>query len=729
MSDKKTIKINQQLLNTDLIDQREYQLNIAQTASYKNTLVVLPTSLGKTIIAVLSIAHTLESAPHSKILFLAPTRPLVQQHYDTFHRFFKSNVRLCIFSSGLSPTKRALSLNEADIFFSTPQIIKNDLEAGLYSLEGFGHIIFDEVHKARKRYSYTYVAEVYLSQCSCPLILGLTASPGKDLFRINELCQNLQIEQIVFRNQNSLDVRDYVFPINTIIQRIELPNEILKAQMILDTAIRKILEYLHEQDILPRRRFSSKFQFIQLIQDLKMVDILCDSHMTEDEKQDMLQKQGFRGLNFPHLAELFDVSQSREIPNKATAMGYAINGIYLEHLKEILTTQDVRMFWTYLQKLQDRADYGNKHLKRFLHSKYINGVKQILRSCNKSPKMDPLIRIIQDELAQDPKAKLIVFTQYREMGTYIEEELNRNFAILFSEKIAYRFVGQASRLNDPGLSQNDQKKLLNHFSNGKYRILIATSVAEEGLDIPNVNAVIFYDSVPSEIRLIQRRGRTGRHTVGKCYCLVSPNTLDEIYYQVSHYKEEKMQSLLTYPEKIQTIEEFPRTIEKPKYSVQTLSQIEKNRQKYKENQELVKINQIIEKVNVNYSQKKELTKRNKKQNGKKKAYNLISDITKELTSLGKNRILQNKHHTSENNSTHTLLSKYGITKKYYDWILSTMELSGELKGNCLYFELDALYSEARNEEIDSIKIEITIDRCLKAGIFQTAGAYLTYVYG
>lgn len=108
---------------------------------------------------------------------------------------------------------------------------------------------------------------------------------------------------------------------------------------------------------------------------------------------------------------------------------------------------------------------------------------------------------------------------------------------------------------------------------------------------------------------------------------------------------------------------------------------------------------------------------------------MISDITKELTSLGKNRILQNKHHTSENNSTHTLLSKYGITKKYYDWILSTMELSGELKGNCLYFELDALYSEARNEEIDSIKIEITIDRCLKAGIFQTAGAYLTYVYG
>src|SRR6056297_2071080 len=249
MADKKPTYINHPLLVKDKIRFRKYQNNIAKVAAKKNTLVVLPTALGKTIIGLLSIVRILYKAPHSKILILAPTRPLVLQHYNTFQDFLIDKVRCCLISSNLGPIKRAYALNENDIFFSTPQIIQNDLKAGLYDLKGFSQIIFDESHKARKRYAYTFVAAKYFEQCTHPLTLGLTASPGKDLFRINDLCRTLKTEEIMFRNDESEDIKEYIYATEEIIRNIEMPDEIFKSQLILDTAIRKIMDYLYEREI------------------------------------------------------------------------------------------------------------------------------------------------------------------------------------------------------------------------------------------------------------------------------------------------------------------------------------------------------------------------------------------------------------------------------------------------------------------------------------------------
>lgn len=753
MIDKNQETVTHPLLRPNIIAGRDYQINIARVASKQNTLVVLPTSLGKTIIAILSIAETLLNAPDSRILVMAPTRPLVQQHYDTFTRFFNPAIKFCLFTAGLSPIKRALSINDYHIIFSTPQIIKNDLEAQLYSLKGFSQVVFDEVHKARKRYNYVNVAAHYLAECPHPLILGLTASPGKDLYRINELCENLQIEQIVFRNHESSDVKSYVQPINSIIRKIELSMEITQAKAVLETAVRKIRDYLCEREILPRRRFTSKFQFIQLVQDLKNVDILCDPYLSETEKQIILQKKGYRGLNYPHLVDLFDESSTNlrrkrnnesktkpgeakpnEVkhkkikPNKAAAMGYAVNAIYLEHLKEILTTQDVRMYFTYIQKLRERAESGNSHLTRFLNSRYIKGATKILQKVKKSQKLDALIKIIQEELVLDNLAKIIVFTQYREMGKYIENEINQIFGKGISIKFANRFVGQASKTNDPGLSQAEQKDLIQQFAMGDYQILVATSVAEEGLDIPNVNAVVFYDAVPNEIRLIQRRGRTGRHSEGKCYFLVNEGTLDEIYHNISHFKENKMQNLLQYPEKINTVREFPRSNQKPKYESLSLDEIEEKRRLYKKQHKLRKIGEIEEfleqhKVNNNLNNKNISTK-----NTNNSAFSLVTDITHSISSMGRDRLQKHQNNLEKSRLAAKNFSSFGITKKYFDWLISTMEIEGETKGNYLYCELDALYSEAKKENIDPIKIEITVDRCLKAGILNSSGPYLTYCY-
>ena len=103
-----------------------------------------------------------------------------------------------------------------------------------------------------------------------------------------------------------------------------------------------------------------------------------------------------------------------------------------------------------------------------------------------------------------------------------------------------RFVGQGSRHKDKGLTQKQQAEILDKFRAGEYNVLVATSVAEEGLDIPSTDMVLFYEPIPSEIRSIQRKGRTGRQQKGRVMVLVTKGTRDEAYYWSSKNKEKRM---------------------------------------------------------------------------------------------------------------------------------------------------------------------------------------------
>ena len=115
----------------------------------------------------------------------------------------------------------------------------------------------------------------------------------------------------------------------------------------------------------------------------------------------------------------------------------------------------------------------------------------------------------------------------------------------FGESLAIeKFIGQTTKQDDFGYSQQFQIEILEKFRNNEIDVLIATSVAEEGLDIPNVDAIIFYESVPSEIRLIQRRGRTGRNSPGRCYILLTEGTVDIPFHIVARRKEKSMNLVL-----------------------------------------------------------------------------------------------------------------------------------------------------------------------------------------
>jgi Fanconi anemia group M protein len=110
---------------------------------------------------------------------------------------------------------------------------------------------------------------------------------------------------------------------------------------------------------------------------------------------------------------------------------------------------------------------------------------------------------------------------------------------------ASRFVGQAKRQGDIGMKQDEQTSILESFRNGEFDVLVATSIAEEGLDIPQVDLVIFYEPIPSEIRHIQRRGRTGRMSAGSVIILAAKETIDERNLHVSKRRIQKMKQTLS----------------------------------------------------------------------------------------------------------------------------------------------------------------------------------------
>jgi ERCC4-related helicase len=155
------------------------------------------------------------------------------------------------------------------------------------------------------------------------------------------------------------------------------------------------------------------------------------------------------------------------------------------------------------------------------------------------PKLKTLKNIITEQFQKDPNSKIIIFAQFRETVRTISELLNKIEGIR-----ADNFVGQAikdhGKGKTTGLKQKEQKEMIEKFREGKINVLVATSIAEEGLDIPEVNEVIFYEPIPSAIRKIQRAGRTARLSKGSLKILVTKNTLDEIYHYTAHNKEKRM---------------------------------------------------------------------------------------------------------------------------------------------------------------------------------------------
>ncbi len=483
---------------------RLYQETILATCAERNTLVVLPTGLGKTNIFLMVAAERLNRFPNSKILLLGPTKPLIDQYYNVFIDHFEiAKEDLAIFTGLVSPEKRTELWKPARIIFSTPQGLENDIISRKILLEEVSLLGFDEAHRAVGNYSYVFIAKQYMKTARYPRIIALTASPGSDMEKIKEVCTNLFIEDIEVRTYEDPDVRSYIQDIDIKLIKVDLPDE-----------FKKIGIYLKEC-IDSKVRLLRNFGYVTY-------NLLNASKKEILELQATLHKEIIRGNKDFNI--LKSVSLLAEV-------------IKAQHALELLETQGVRSLYNYMDKIYSESLRTKvkavKNLAKDVNFKNAFILIRNLYELNvEHPKLTELKRLVEEESKEDKK--IIVFTQFRDSALQIVEQLNK-----IPNVKSTIFVGQTKK-GETGLSQREQKIILDNFRNNEFNILVCTSIGEEGLDIPRVDLVIFYEPIPSAIRQIQRRGRTGRHEKGRVIILMTSNTRDETYHWVARNKENRM---------------------------------------------------------------------------------------------------------------------------------------------------------------------------------------------
>ncbi len=246
---------NHPLIRKNLLQFREYQKNISNHALSKNTLIILPTALGKTIISLLVSVNTLYNYRSKRILILAPTRPLVNQHWKSFLSYLKFlDEQTALVTGKIPPYARSIiwNRNEIRLVFSTPEVVRNDIREKRLELNNFYLVIFDEAHRAVKDYAYTFIADQYMKHCSFPLILGLTASPGSDKNKIQEICNNLYTEHLEYKTEEDPDVIRYINPINIDWEWFDLPSEYQYVKSILKSMLDEKLDWLISRKIIKK---------------------------------------------------------------------------------------------------------------------------------------------------------------------------------------------------------------------------------------------------------------------------------------------------------------------------------------------------------------------------------------------------------------------------------------------------------------------------------------------
>ena len=220
-------------------------------------------------------------------------------------------------------------------------------------------------------------------------------------------------------------------------------------------------------------------------------------------------------------------------------MSLCAKAIKISHAMELLETQTLSGLSDYFHSLQKQADEKkSKAVQALVKMPEFNAallsLALLLSKGIEHPKVEELAVLTELEFKESKNTKIIIFTQFRDTAAVIKSRLSKLAGI-----IPEIFVGQAKKKGS-GLSQKEQHAVIEKFKSGEINVLVATSIAEEGLDIPEVNAVIFYEPIPSAIRKIQRAGRTARLSPGKLFILITKDTRDEIHHYASGARERKM---------------------------------------------------------------------------------------------------------------------------------------------------------------------------------------------
>lgn len=505
---------------TNLGPVRDYQYSIVKNGIFNNTLVALPTGLGKTFIAATVMLNFFRWTKDAKLIFVAPTKPLASQQVEACLNVAGiPRSQATLLTGETSPALREGEWEKRRLFFMTPQTLQNDLSKGYANPKAIALLVIDEAHRATGDYAYVKVVEFLRRFNPSFRVLALTATPGSTVEGVQAVIDSLGISTIEIRTEESIDIRRYVHS-REVDQVILEPSD----------------EMLHVQDLFSQtlRPLCNKLAQVNkwLARDPMTLTVMG---LREAQRQWFLgagrhANPGTKGM----ITIIFAILQS------------------LAHAIKLLNYHGIAPFYhkmvDFRSEVEQQGSKGSKYRRQILQDEHF---QEMMDTIDKWQRLDgfvghPKLSYLCENLlnhfmdaGEGSSTRAIVFSEYRDSAEEIVRTLNKHKPMIK----ATIFVGQADSKRSEGMKQKQQIETIEKFRSGEFNVLVATSIGEEGLDIGQVDLIVCYDASASPIRMLQRMGRTGRKRAGNITLLLMKGREEEQYKKAKD-NYEKMQRFI-----------------------------------------------------------------------------------------------------------------------------------------------------------------------------------------
>ncbi|OWF50822.1 Fanconi anemia group M protein [Mizuhopecten yessoensis] len=532
---------------------RDYQFNICQQVIYKNTMVTLPTGLGKTFIAAVAMYNFYRWYPQGKVVFMAPTKPLVAQQIEACYNIMGiPQADTAEMTGNMAPTERKRTWMEKRVFFLTPQVLTNDLSRGTCPAVRVRCLVVDEAHKALGNHAYCQVVRELVKYTENFRILALSATPGSDIKAVQQVLSNLLISHIEIRTEDSIDIKQ--FSHERKVEKIVVPlgDELTLVKKTYIQVMDVVVNRLKRQGVLYKRETTSFSKFLIL----KARDAFRQNPPQQMQRSQYGAVEGDLALamSLYHGFELLQLHGQRSLYNYLESIVSGEKGHGRTRTELMKNANFVEM----MEKL--RSTFVSDPNIR-LSQKYKDGFK------TGHPKMEKLEEVVVNHFnnflkggsveEKSQATRVMIFSQYRDSVSEITEILKQHQPLV---KVM-SFIGQSSAGKaTKGFTQKEQLKVMKDFREGSYNTLVSTCVGEEGLDIGEVDLIVCFDAHKSPIRLVQRMGRTGRKRQGRIVMLVTEGKEEQIYNQSQYAKKSIHKAILNGAKSLHFYQNNPRMV-------------------------------------------------------------------------------------------------------------------------------------------------------------------------
>ena len=485
---------------------RDYQRELFLSVMRRNTLVCLPTGSGKTLVAAMALSCMKKLNPNKLMVFLVDRVPLVYQQSE----YIKSQVPELRVRTLVGEMERpqekavhqALADQEVDVLVLTHQIFLNFLameKNPIVRLSDISVLVFDEAHHCRGRHQYNQIMEYYhvTPNKFKPIVLGLTASPAggvtveRTTDQLKELLDNLSCE--VSTPIESNDLAENVNNPDTLYCTVP---EMNTRQVVLLRIIQEHIQYLK-------------------------TSYLDDAHRSQRFAGFPLFSSNFRGA----VRRLNDSCHGDKTKTKAVIAG--------EHIMQMLSIVDVcevlgcerameclrECVHNITHELSPKGSALSKMVREDATFRDLRGLadSSVDEESPMSDRYNILVAHIKQfvcQVQQDESSRGIVFVSMRKTAYKLCEQIRMLPEVpeTLNPKV---FVGHGQGSYDGMAWVDEQEVLLQCFKTGQTKLLISTSVLEEGLDVPECNLVIRFEGAATLRALVQTRGRASRRPGSK----------------------------------------------------------------------------------------------------------------------------------------------------------------------------------------------------------------------